>query len=140
MFWLNPWSTRKASHHPALMANQPTIIYTFLALSTKWISSPSGKWGRGVSLWYHLVPFVLDVNHKNWVARESKIPNTNSGELLCKPSNSSRKLLDRVTFRILSDINDKALQLKYVEHFYMIGLIVAMLMVFFTCDDLGLVL
>ena len=83
---------------------------------------------------------MLDVNHKNWVARESKIPNTNSGELLCKPSNSSRKLLDRVTFRILSDINDKALQLKYVQHFYMIGLIVAMLMVFFTCDDLGLVL
>ena len=51
------------------------------------------------------------------VAGESKIPGNNGGQLLCSPSNSYRKILDRLTFRILSNINDKALQSKYVEHF-----------------------
>ena len=26
MFWLNSWSVREASKHPAFMGNQPTII------------------------------------------------------------------------------------------------------------------
>ena len=26
MFWLNPWSMREASHHPAFMRNWPSII------------------------------------------------------------------------------------------------------------------
>ena len=41
---------REASHHPVFMGNRPTIIHTFLALSTQWMSSPSRKWGHGVSL------------------------------------------------------------------------------------------
>ena len=74
------------------------------------------------------------------MAGESKIPGNNGGQLLCSPSNSYRKILDRLTFRILSNINDKALQSKYVEHFQVMGLMVAMLVVFFMCDELGLVL
>ena len=74
------------------------------------------------------------------VAEESKIPGNNGGQLLCSPSNSYRKILDRLTFTILLNINDKALQSKYVEHFYVIGLMVAMLIVFFMSDELGLVL
>ena len=42
-FWLNPWSVKEASHHPAFMGNRPTIIRTFLALSTQRMSSPSRK-------------------------------------------------------------------------------------------------
>ena len=38
MFWLNPWSTRGASHHPTIMGgNCPTIIHTFLALYSQWM-------------------------------------------------------------------------------------------------------
>ena len=116
MFWLNPWSTREASHHPVFKGNRSTIIHTFLALSTQWMSCPSRKWGRGVSLWFHLVAFVLGVNQENWGAGESRIPNSNGGQPLCRPSNSYRKLLDRVAFRILSNINDEAPQRKYVAH------------------------
>ena len=49
-------------------------------------------------------------------------------------------LLDRVAFRILSNINDAAPLRKYVERFYMIGLMVDMLMVFFPCGELVFVL
>ena len=108
-------SLREASHHLKFMGNWPTIIHTFLALSTQWISFPSRKWGRGVSLWFHLVAFVLRVNQES-CAGESKIPNTSGEELLRRPSDSYRKFLDRVTFKILSNINDQAPQWKYLEH------------------------
>ena len=39
MLQLKPWSVRGASYHPAFVGNWPTIIYTFLALSTHWMSS-----------------------------------------------------------------------------------------------------
>ena len=122
------------------MANQSTTIHMFLALSTQWMSSVSRKWGSVVRLWFHLVVFVLGVIQENWGAGESEIPNTNGGELLHRPSNSYRKLLDRVAFRILSNINGEAPQWKDVECLYVTGLMMAMLMVFFTCDKLGLVL
>ena len=51
------------------------------------------------------------MNQENWEgvgAGESKIPNAIGGELLCRPSNSYRKLLDRVAFRILSNVNNEA--------------------------------
>ena len=57
---------------------------------------------------FHLVAFVLGLNQEDWGAGESKIPNTNGGEVLCRPSDSYRKLLDRLAFRILSNINDEA--------------------------------
>ena len=76
---------------------------------------------------------MLRVNQENF-AGESKIPNTNGEELFLRSSDSYRKFLDRVTFKILSNINDEAPQWK------VIGQMVAMLMVFFTCDELGLVL
>ena len=40
---------------------------------------------------------------------------TNGGKLLCRFSSRYRKLLDRVAFRILSNINDGAPLRKYVE-------------------------
>ena len=56
---------------------------------------------------FHLVAFELGLNQEDW-GGESKIPNTNGGEVLCRPSDSYRKLLDRLAFRILSNINDEA--------------------------------
>ena len=44
----------------------------------------------------------------NYYSRECKILNTNGGKLLRRFSSSYRKLLDRVAFRILSNINDGA--------------------------------
>ena len=61
--------------------------------------------------------------------RESKIRNTNGG-----------KLLDRVSCRILTNINDGAPLQKYVERLQVIRLMVVVLMIFFTCDKLFLVL
>ena len=62
MFWLNP-SKRKGCISSSSFYGQhlfkPTIIQTFLALTTQWMSSPSRKWGCGVSLWFHLVAFGL---------------------------------------------------------------------------------
>ena len=46
---------------------------------------------------------------------EYKIPNINGGKLLRRFSSSYRKLLDRVIFRILSNINGGATLRKYVE-------------------------
>ena len=63
---------------------------------------------------------------------------TNGGKLLCRFSSRYRKLLDRVAFRILSNINDGAPLRKYVERFQMIGLMVITLMVFYTCGELVL--
>ena len=58
---------------------------------------------------FHLVAFVLGLNQEDWGGGGgSKIPNTNGGEVLCRPSDSYRKLLDRLAFRILSNINDEA--------------------------------
>ena len=59
----------------------------------------------------------------------------NGRELLLRPS-SYRKLLGRVIFRILSNINDGVPMWMYVERFWVIGLMVVMLMVFFTYDEL----
>ena len=58
---LKPWRTRGVSNHQAFMGNWPIIIYTFLALSAQWMSSPSGKWERGVSPRFHVVVFVFGV-------------------------------------------------------------------------------
>ena len=59
----------------------------------------------------------------------------NGRELLLRPS-SYRKLLDRVAFRILSNINDGVPLWMYVERLWVIGLMMVMLMVFFTYDEL----
>ena len=45
---------------------QSAIIDTLLVLSTQWMNFPSRKWGCWVSLWFHLVAFVLGVNQENW--------------------------------------------------------------------------
>ena len=46
--------------------------------------------------------------------------------------------MDRLTFRILSNINDGASLGKYVKRLEITGLIVVVLMVFFTCGELVL--
>ena len=61
------------------------------------------------------------------------------GKLLRKPSSSFGKLLDRVIFIILPNINNGASLQKYVECLKMIGLVGVVLMVFFTCGKLVLV-
>ena len=70
MFWQNPWSARGTSHHAAFLRNWPTIIHTFLALFTQWMSSPSWKLGLAVSPRFHLVVFVPVVNQEKWGAEE----------------------------------------------------------------------
>ena len=70
---------------------------------------------------------------------EHKIPNTDGVKLLHRFSFSYRNLLDRIAFRILSNINNDGAPLqKYVEHLQMIGIMVVMLMVFYTCGELVL--
>ena len=131
-------SARGTSHHTAFMGNCSTISHKCLALSTQWMSSPSRKWGRGVR--FILVVLVFGVNHiRIRRQRESKIPNTNGGKLICRPSSSYRILLYRVAFIIMSNINDEAPLWKYVACLYMIGLMVVMVMVFFACGELVLV-
>ena len=66
------------------------------------------------------------------------IPNINGGKLLRRFSSSYRKLLNRVAFRILSNINDGAILRKYLEHLKMIGLMMVILMVFYTYGELVL--
>ena len=112
VFWLNPWSARGVSHHAAFMGNWPTIIHGFLALSIQWMSSPSRKWGLGVTPRFHLVVNQV-VNQGVWCkSREMGEPKslrfTNDGGLLHHSSRPSsyRKFLDRFAFRILLNIND----------------------------------
>ena len=70
--------------------------------------------------------------------RGGKIPNINGGNLLRRFSVTYRKFLDRVAFRILSNINDGSSLRKYVEHLQMIRLMMIILMVFYTFGELVL--
>ena len=67
-----------------------------------------------------------------------KIPSINGGKLLRRFSSRYRKLLDRVTFRILANINDGATLRKYVERLWMIGVMMVILMVFYSYGELFL--
>ena len=71
---------------------------------------------------------------------EYKIPSTNCSKLLRKTSSSFEKLLNRVTCRILSNINNSASLRTYVECLDVTGLVLVVSMVFFTCGELFLVL
>ena len=55
LLWLKSRSARGAFHHPAFMGTCPTISHTYLALPTKWITSPSKKWER---FYVSLVPML----------------------------------------------------------------------------------
>ena len=89
---------------------------------------------------FDLIVFVYRANQENKEEGECKIPNTNDGKLLRKNFSSSEKLLEKVTFRILSNINDGACLQSYVEHLEMIGLMVVVLMVYFICGEVVLVI
>ena len=106
-FWLNPWSVKEASHHPAFMGNRPTIIRTFLALSTQRMSSPLRKGGQPMISSCSL-GVRCESRELGGEAGEFKTVNTNGRELFHRLSFSYRKLLDKVAFRILSNINDGA--------------------------------
>ena len=58
-------SARGASHHLAFMGSHLAVSHTLLALPTQWTSSPSKKWGLGVSPRLHLIVSVSDVNQAN---------------------------------------------------------------------------
>ena len=92
---------RGAFHHPAFLGSCPTISHTLFAFSTKWISSPSRKWGRGVSPRFHILVFVFSVNQVTPVMETFtsdsvtfKTPsNVSNGALLQKqPSTLTRRL------------------------------------------------
>ena len=91
------------------MSNWPTTIYTFLTLSTQWMSSPLRKWGLMVSSrFYHI--------SRNRRQGESKIPNTSGGKLLCRPSSSHKRLLDRVPFGIIYVASAKSPSTREASH------------------------
>ena len=81
-------SSRGAFHHSAFMGSCPTISHTFFALSTKWMSCPSRKWGRGVSPRFHLLIFVFLWIRRIRTQEEFKIPlrNPSGGNLLLRQS------------------------------------------------------
>ena len=79
---------------------------------------------------------MFGVNQKTGRQGEYKIPIINGGKLLRRFSSSYRKLLDRVAFRILSNINDGAPLRKYVERLEKIGLMMVILMVFYIYGEL----
>ena len=78
------------------MGNCPTIGYTLLALSTKWMSSPSKKWRRGISMRYHFI--VLYLVWIKWIRWKKQLTP------LVEAFSS-----DGVAFRIRSNINNGAL-------------------------------
>ena len=67
LLWLKSQSARGAFHHPAFIGSYPIVSHKFFALSTKW-SSPSRKWGRGVSPKCHLLVFLFGLNQENYDA------------------------------------------------------------------------
>ena len=75
--------------------------------------SPSRKWGRWVSPWFHLVACVWCKSREMGSRGSPRF--TNGKELLHRPS-GHRKLLDWVAFRILSNISDGAPLWKYEGH------------------------
>ena len=81
------------------MGNYPTIGYTFLALSTKWMSAPSRKWRRWISMRYHFIVLYL-VWIKNIRGQKNLTPMVETSSA------------DRVAFRILLNVNNRALPRK----------------------------
>ena len=84
MLRLKSGSAKGASHHLTFIGSHPIISYTFLALPTQRMSSPSRKWERGIGSRLHLFYLWLV-----WIRRiggwqEFKIPlcNPSSGNLL----------------------------------------------------------
>ena len=102
MLRLKLWSSKGESHHPAFVDNWLTIIHTFLALSTHchWRVLLQGNENVG-----SVQDFILLSLCMVWIKRinkqgESKIPRTNGGRLLGRPSTSYKMLLGTVTFGI----------------------------------------
>ena len=86
-----------------------------------------------VSARFHLVIFVYGVNQEN--KGTGRV--LDSGHEIWK---TSPQTLFRITFRILSNINDRAYLQKYMECLEIIKLMVVVFMVFFTCGGLILFL
>ena len=111
MLQLKLWSARGASHHPLIWA---TIIHAFFSLihpSEEFFFKEMSMWGKPKISFCCLCVWCKskELGGKGgggW--GEYKILNTNGGKLLRRFSSSYRKLLDRVAFRILSNINDGA--------------------------------
>ena len=89
-----------ASHYPAFVSSCPFISPTFFALSTKWMSSPSRKWGRGS---------VHDLSYCNCVWYESgELGGRRSLRFPCVSSVVEVFSSEKVAFRNPSNINDAA--------------------------------
>ena len=113
-----------------------TIIQTFLALPpSRWVLLQGNEDVGDFILLSLCFLYIKRIKRQG----EHKIPNTDGVKLLHRFSFSYRNLLDRIAFRILSNINNDGAPLqKYVEHLQMIGIMVVMLMVFYTCGELVL--
>ena len=131
---LKPCSARKASHHPLIWA---TIFHTFFSLIhpvDEFFFKEMRMWSQPKTSYCFLCVWCKS---KELGGRgEYKTPNINDGKLLRRFSSSYGKLLDRVTFRILSNINNGATLRKYVERLQMIALIMVILMVFYNYGEL----
>ena len=99
-FRLKSCSVRGPFHLPTFMGSCPTISHTFFVLSTKWMRSRSRKWGRGISPRFHILVFAWCESGKLGRGRRSS-------RFFCVTP-VVRTSSDRVTFRILSNINDWA--------------------------------
>ena len=99
-FWLKSCSVRGPFHLPTFMGSCPTISHTFFVLSTKWMRSRSRKWGRGISPRFHILVFAWCESGKLGRGRRSS-------RFFCVTP-VVKTSSDRVTFRILSNINDWA--------------------------------
>ena len=113
-----------ARYFQAFMSNCPTISHKcYYYLPSRWVlyifvlgvTQGSRKRGRGVSPKFHLVAFVFRVNQENKEVEEGpRFPCvTPVVESSWDLSSSYNKLLDRVAFKILSNIYDGALLRKW---------------------------
>ena len=59
---------------------------------------------------------ILSYIKRNRRQGESKIPNTSGGKLLCRPSSSHKKLLDRVAFGIMYVASAKSPSTREASH------------------------
>ena len=129
MLQLKPQSTRE---HLILLlyGNCYLHIYSLIHPVDEFSLKEMRTW---VSARFHLVIFVYGVNQEN--KGTGRV--LDSGHEIWK---TSPQTLFRITFRILSNINDRAYLQKYMECLEIIKLMVVVFMLFFTCGGLILFL
>ena len=97
MLQLKSWSVMGESHHPTFVGNCYSHVFILMHPVDEFSLKGMRTWGQSM------------VETKRVRGEmEYKIFNTSDGKLIWRFSSSYRKLLDRVAFKILSNINDGA--------------------------------